>query len=716
MKKNFMTLAAVLCCAMTMALFSACLNDNNDNPTVPSGGVNKGIVIDLNSTVIKPYLQFGASLADVEKYMKENYPDWTDNDPDALNEYQQQGGTTWKKTYTKNNSTIKYLFGNDTGGSLLLVSYGFNSPISLPAVKTELERNGFTYEGILKFDDYDADICNLFLSADKTIEAQLSYWAKDGGSWSLSFQNLDENDLQFLVPGAAAIIAYDAQIDGIYYKFSTDEATVTYQQYQQEYQDGELIENYISDYTGDIVIPETVAYNGKTYHVTTIGNHAFFGCGDVTSITIPESVDSIGNYAFRHCASLTSLAIPESVVNIGNCAIADCENLVSVNIPSKVTTLSMGLFIRDNSLASITIPETVDSIGSWTFYGCSSLSSVNIPKGVKSLEYSVFAYCTGLTALSIPEGVTIIDEFALQGCTGLTTIAIPEGVTSIGDAAFTGCTNLSTITIPKSVTSIGIDTFRDCSSLTSVIIPKGVTTINECTFLGCSSLTSITIPEGMTSIKYQAFYGCKSLTSITLPESLTTIEGDVFCGCTGLTVITIPKNVTSIGTMILEMCYGLESIIVEEGNTVYDSRGNCNALIETATNTLLAGCQKTVIPEGITTISLAAFFRCYPLTSITIPEGVTKMYDGAFQETGLTTVSIPSTMTFIDNCVFQGCTSLTQVYCHAENIPETGETAFDEVPFASATLYVPAGSVDKYKAVSPWNKFGNIKPLNSTQQ
>ncbi len=194
-----MTLAAVLGCAMTRAVFSACVSDNIDNP-VPSGDVSKEVVIDLDSIVIKPYLQFGASLADVEKYMKENYPDWTDNNPDALNEYQQQEGSTWKKTYTKANRTIKYLFGNASGGSLLLVSYGFNSPISLPAVKAELESKGFTYEGILKFDDYDADVCNLFLSADKTIEVQLSYWAKDGGSWTISFQNLDEYDLQFLVP------------------------------------------------------------------------------------------------------------------------------------------------------------------------------------------------------------------------------------------------------------------------------------------------------------------------------------------------------------------------------------------------------------------------------------------------------------------------------------------------------------------------------------
>lgn len=194
-----MTLAAVLCCTMTMAVFTAC--SNNDNPSVPPADVNKGVVIDLGSIVIKPYLQFGASLADVEAYMKAYYADWTDNAPDALDEYSQQEGSTWKKTYTKGGQTIKYLFGNASGGNLLLVSYGSNTPILFPKVKSELERNGFTYEGKLKFDDYDADLCNLYLSADKAIEAQFSYWVKDDGeSWSISFQNFDEYDLQFLVP------------------------------------------------------------------------------------------------------------------------------------------------------------------------------------------------------------------------------------------------------------------------------------------------------------------------------------------------------------------------------------------------------------------------------------------------------------------------------------------------------------------------------------
>lgn len=207
MKLNLKNLAAVrrvlnivLCCAVTTAVFTAC-DANDDNSANPSGDVNNGIVINLGSVVIKPFLQFGASLADVEKYMNENYAGWTDNNPDALQQYEQLGGTTWRKIYSKDGQNIEFLFyGNSKDGSLALVSYGFDSIALLPYVKAELERNKFTYEGILKFEDYNADLCQLYLSEDKEIEVQVSSWTKDGGSWSLSFQKLDEYDLQFLTP------------------------------------------------------------------------------------------------------------------------------------------------------------------------------------------------------------------------------------------------------------------------------------------------------------------------------------------------------------------------------------------------------------------------------------------------------------------------------------------------------------------------------------
>ncbi|MBR4552687.1 MAG: leucine-rich repeat domain-containing protein, partial [Bacteroidaceae bacterium] len=188
-------------------------------------------------------------------------------------------------------------------------------------------------------------------------------------------------------------------------------------------------------------------------------------------------------------------------------------------------------------------------------------------------------------------------------------------VTSIERYAFYDCTGLTSITIPSSVTSIGKWAFFGCSGLTSINIPNSVTSIGERTFLGCTGLTSITIPSSVTSIGRSAFYGCTGLTSITIPSSVTSIGGDAFWGCTGLTSITIPSSVTSIEGNAFSNCTGLSSIKVEAGNKKYDSRHNCNAIIETASNTLVAGCKTTTIPSSVTSIGSYAFSGCTGLTS-----------------------------------------------------------------------------------------------------
>ena len=186
-----------------------------------------------------------------------------------------------------------------------------------------------------------------------------------------------------------------------------------------------------------------------------------------------------------------------------------------------------------------------------------------------------------------------------------------------------------------------------------------------------------TVPESVTSIGGFAFYNCTGLTSITIPESVTSIGKSAFNGCTGLTSVTIPNSVTFIGDYAFCRCTGLESIIVGSDNTIYDSRDNCNAIIETATNTLITGCKNTVIPEGVTSIGKSAFFVCTGLTSITIPNSVTSIGDMAFYGcTGLTSITIGNKVTSIGDMVFSGCTGLTSI-----NIPNSvktiGGSAFD---------------------------------------
>ena len=270
-----------------------------------------------------------------------------------------------------------------------------------------------------------------------------------------------------------------------------------------------------SGFSGDLVIPETVEYNRETYTVTSIGNYAFSGCSDLTSVGIPNSVTSIGFQAFSSCSGLTS----------------------------------------------VEIPNTVTLIGSYAFYGCSGLTSVEISNSVTSIRDYAFAWCSGLTSVKIPKSVTSIGGSAFWGCSGLTSVEIPNSVTSIGSSAFSSCSGLTSVEIPNSVTSIGEDAFRDCSGLTSVTIPNSVTSIGERTFRDCSGLTSVEIPNSVTSIGYQAFRDCDGLTSVEIGNSVTEIENQAFRDCSGLKTITFSSSsILSLGQSAFSGCFDIEVI------------------------------------------------------------------------------------------------------------------------------------------------------------
>ena len=220
--------------------------------------------------------------------------------------------------------------------------------------------------------------------------------------------------------------SYDAKINGIYYNFSGDEAEVTYGSYVK--------------YTGDIVIPESVAYNAKTYSVTSIGGSAFSKCSGLTSVTIPNSVTSIGGSAFSGCSGLTSVAIPNSVTNIGNYAFYGCFRLTSVTIPNSVTSIGINAFSGCSSLTSVTIPNSVTSIGFDAFEGTQWYN--NLPDGmiyVGKVAYEYKGVMPSGTQITIKDGIVSIGSYAFSSCSGLTSIAIPNSVTSIGDYAFSGC-------------------------------------------------------------------------------------------------------------------------------------------------------------------------------------------------------------------------------------------------------------------------------------
>ena len=179
------------------------------------------------------------------------------------------------------------------------------------------------------------------------------------------------------------------------------------------------------------------------------------------------------------------------------------------------------------------------------------------------------------------------------------------------------------------------------TAITEAEIGDCVTSIEVYAFMDCSGLTSVTIPDSVTYIGEGAFLLCPSLPSITFPNSLTGFGPNAFDGCYALTSINIPSGVTSIPMETFNNCISLSSITVDNNNTTYDSRNNCNAIIETSNNSLLFGCKNTVIPNTVTTLSGKSFFHCTGLTSVTIPSSVTSIGDWAFYNcSSLTSITI----------------------------------------------------------------------------
>jgi len=259
---------------------------------------------------------------------------------------------------------------------------------------------------------------------------------------------------------------------------------------------------------------------------------------------------------------------------------------------------------------------------------------------------------SNLTRIILHEGIKNIEESAFKNCNSLTDLVIPDSVTSIGETAFYGCSSLSKIVIPNSVTSIGQRAFEDCCYLGIIEIENGITCIGEGVFWGCYA-RNIIMPNSVTSIGSNAFKECSNLTSILIPNSVISIGAYAFDGCSSLASITIPASVTTIsGGALFYGCSSLESIIVDEKNSVYDSRDNCNAIIETSTNKLLNGIKNTTIPNTIKSIGDSAFRGCKTLTSIAIPNGIESIGMMAFDGCCLDSVTIPESVTAIESFAF----------------------------------------------------------------
>ena len=469
----------------------------------------------------------------------------------------------------------------------------------------------------------------------------------------------------------------------------------------------------LSGTTGLTSIGEDAFYNCRNLtsvvipdSVISIGEGAFGGCSSLSSVVIPDSVTSIDKNAFSACSGLTSVAIPGSVTSIGNYAFCNCSSLTSievdsanpvfsssadgkmllskdkttlieypsavgeVTIPAGVSIINSCAFENNSNITSVVIPEGVTSIGDYTFGGCENLTSVTIPDSVTSIGNSAFYYCDSLesvhifdleawcniefsgnplsngaklylngspvTDLVIPNGVESINSYAFSGCSSLTSVTLPDSVTSIGFRAFSSCDSLTSVTIGDSVTSIGTYAFDFCSSLTSVVIPDSVTSIGDFAFNYCSSLTSVTIGKNVSSIGYRAFFYCGNLASVTFKNTnnwyYTNRYNTNYTDGTAVDVTNPAQNAVYLRDDYSNYSwYSIE--LSDDGNIVFNK-------------------DKT---ELISYSNASG--------DITIPDGVKKIRDGAFENcSGLTSVTLPNSVTSIGNNAFLGCDSLESVH------------------------------------------------------
>ena len=502
--------------------------------------------------------------------------------------------------------------------------------------------------------------------------------------------------------------AHDFEVDGICYNKNGSEATVTYYSL-----DGS---SRMWRYSGRVVIPETVTYSGTTYKVTAIGEGAFDLCLDLTSVIIPNSVTSIGNQAF-YCSGLKGVMIGNSVTTIGDNAFSACDGLTSVTIPNSVTYIGEAAF-SSSGLTSVAIPNSVTYIGPGAFTFCNDLTSVTIGNSVTFIGNQAFSF-NGLTRIdAYPDPAKVNmgwDVFC--GVENATLHVLPQylsayqtaeqwnvithikgdlepkaedvltfSINSNGTATVTGHDGdiAGVLIIPATtvingttykVTAIGTKAFYSCKGLTSVNIPNSVNKIGDAAFEKCSGLTSVVIPNSVTSIGEYVFSDCSGLTSVTIPNSVTTIGRCAFLS-SGLTSVTIPNSVTTIGERAFRSCSGLTTIIVESGNPNYDSRDNCNGIIETLSNTLILGCKSTTIPNSVISIGEYAFASCSGLTSVTIPNSVSSIGEYAFAFcSGLTSVTIGNSVTNIGASAFESCSGLTSVTI-PNSVTSIGQEAF----------------------------------------
>ena len=467
-----------------------------------------------------------------------------------------------------------------------------------------------------------------------------------------------------------------------------------------------------------------VAFNDG---LITIYGEVFMGCSALVDADLPDSVQVIMYNAFRNCSALESFDYPTGWVstdsghNAQGYIFAGCQKLTTVVVPEGVETIPAYAFDNANYLSSVSLPESLTSISDYTFHNCTALKTIEIPDSVATIGDYAFSG-SGLETVTLPESLTTIEREGFSKCANLTDVVFNEGLTSLCDGAFMNCTALVDADLPDSVQIIEHDVFRNCSALTTFRYPMGWVSTNPGynaegnIFFGCVNFTTLVVPEGVETIPDYAFDDANYLTSVSLPSTLTTIGYSAFCGTSslksidipasvkfmddyafsrsGLEAITLPEKLTSIERECFSECKSLTDVVFHDGITTLCDGAfmNCTALLEadipdsvhTMEYDVFNGCtalKSFDYPTSLENVNcwggIANNFKgCSALESITVPEGVTSIPESMFSGSNyLKTVDLPSTLTSLPQFAFESCSAMGDIYIYPR-VSEIDEWAF----------------------------------------
>lgn len=471
--------------------------------------------------------------------------------------------------------------------------------------------------------------------------------------------------------------------------------------------------------------------------VTKIGEEAFCLCSSLAIDAIPESITEIGQYAFSNCTSITKLHISSNLKKVGWEAFHLCTNINEVHIDDLsawckiefegpyANPLYNGhfLYINGNILSDLVIPSDVTEVKTGSFAGCLSIATVTIGDHVTHIGRSAFAWCEMLSA-TIGNGVKEIADSAFLSCETLATLHLGKNIESIGNSAFYECDALTNATLPSKLQTIGEEAFRGCS-ITSINIPSSVKSIGRLAFnriselhisslaawcdidfgssmsyssdfkayLNGSLIEALEIPNGVKAIKPYAFYYWENLTSITLPDSVTEIGEYAFGYCRDIESLDLGKGLQTIGDNAFKVSY-VDDVTIPAGVSHIGEYAFSDTISKSLT-----------FEGGVESIGKYAFEYCGAET-ITLPYGTKSIDEHAFYGcSNLTTIELPSTVTYIGGGCFSNCQKLEKLYCAATTPPTIGELYSSSLFSSSAegfTIYVPQGSLSSYQSAYVW--------------